>query len=134
MNTIKIVCISLLVGFLFSCSANQIQLQSQIVSSIAEDTDTVFVLKEEVIVKASNVKATTLKAGTRWSKVGSIDKGAVYCTKDQVVIVNSFNVHEGYIVVDQDKVVGYYLPIENTFIQSKPTSINFSIMETQHEN
>ncbi|MBL4868802.1 MAG: hypothetical protein JKY67_20760 [Pseudomonadales bacterium] len=123
MKTIKMVWISTLVVFIGACSANQIKLQSTILH--ADNSDRVFVLKEGVTIKASHAKPTTLKSGTKWLKVGSIDKGAVYRTKDQVVIVNSFNTHEGYIVVEQNNVVGYYLPIEKTFIETKPMLINF---------
>jgi hypothetical protein len=86
-------------------------------------------LKESVTIKAYNATPSVLNAGTTWFEVGYINQGDVYRTKDQVVIVNSFDVHEAYIVVKDSTVVGYYLPIENTFIESEPMSINLSKME-----
>lgn len=127
----KVVVCLLVAGVLASCSTNQVKLQSQLITS--NDSNTVFELKEGVTIKASNAKSTELKPGTRWMKVGLIDQGVVYRTKDQVVIVNSFNVHEGYIVIDQDNVVGYYLPVEKTFVETKPVVINLSKMEIKNE-
>ncbi len=96
-----------LVVFLFSCAAQQVQLKSSLIPS--KDTSPKYVLEENVTIKAPNAAATTLKAGTSWLIVGELDEGIVYRTKDQVVIVNSFNVHEGFIVIKNDNVVGYYL-------------------------
>ena len=113
-----------------SCSANQIILQSQFVPL---DASLLFKLQENVTVKAANARPSILNAGTHWMQVGFIDQGNVYKAKDQIVIVNSFNVHEGYIVVNDSVVVGYYLPVENTFIESKPTQINIQKLELSNE-
>ena len=114
-----------------SCSANQIILQSQFVPS---DASLLFKLQENVTIKATNARPSILNAGTHWMQVGFIDQGNVYKAKDQIVIVNSFNVHEGYIVVNDSVVVGYYLPVENTFIESKPTQINIQKLELSNEH
>ena len=87
---------------------------------VRSDDSSVFVLDEAVSIKASNAKASALKAGTTWKQVGTIEQGVVYRTKDQVVIVNSFDVHEAYIVVRDARVVGYYLPVERAYIAVEP--------------
>lgn len=115
---------------LAACSANQVKLHSQISPS---NSLLIFELKNDVTIKASNAKASKLNAGTKWSEIGTIEQGSVYRTKDQVVIVNSFNVHEGYIVVKDSQVVGYYLPVEGTFIESKSVPINFIKMGNINE-
>ncbi len=127
MNKLNTISVFLLSSLLISCSAKQLPLQSQI--EIAKEQKAFFQLNDEVEIKATNAKPTILKPGTRWMLVGSINQGEVYRTKDQVVIVNSFNVHEGYIVVEHNSVVGYYLPVEKTFVESIHTPIKFSNME-----
>lgn len=126
----KKTCCLIFIMLMTSCSANQIILQSQFVPS---DASLLFKLQENVTVKAANARPSILNAGTHWMQVGFIDQGNVYKAKDQIVIVNSFNVHEGYIVVNDSVVVGYYLPVENTFIESKPTQINIQKLELSNE-
>jgi len=127
---LKKTCCLIFIMLMTSCSANQIILQSQFVPS---DASLLFKLQENVTVKAANARPSILNAGTHWMQVGFIDQGNVYKAKDQIVIVNSFNVHEGYIVVNDSVVVGYYLPVENTFIESKPTQINIQKLELSNE-
>lgn len=116
--------------FLIACSATQIKLDSELIPS---NSASVFELANGVSIQASNSRASVLNAGTKWVEVGTIEQGVVYRTKDQVVIVNSFNVHEGYIVVRESQVVGYYLPVEKTFVESKPVLINLLEMEKNNE-
>ena len=124
MNKVKLSWLFLISILIISCSARQIVLQSQLEAT--NDQDTIYILNEELSIQASNAKPTILLSGTTWTQVGSIDQGTVYRTKDQVVIVNSFNVHEGYIVINEENVTGYYLPIEKTFIEVKPVPIKLS--------
>jgi hypothetical protein len=119
-----VMCSLFLCVILSSCSVQQAPLQSALVASA--DPTAVYVLEKETAVKAGNAANTTLRSGTTWLLVGSIEKGNVFKTKDQVVVVNSFNVHEAYIVVQGDTVVGYYLPVEKTFVKSKPVKIILS--------
>lgn len=120
----------LIVLLLVACSVNQVKLHNQL--SPLNNLN-VFELKEGITIKANNASASILNAGTKWREIGTINQGSVYRTKDQVVIVNSFNVYEGYIVVKDSKVVGYYLPIEQTFVETKPISINLVEVEKNNE-
>ncbi len=85
-----------------------------------------FRLTRETDPSLSVGSAKTLRAGTRWELVGTIAQGEVYRTRDQVVTVKSDHVHEGYIVVRQGALVGFYLPVERTFSPatgSQPLSV-----------
>lgn len=57
----------------------------------------------------------TLKKGTRWMPAGRLSEGDVYRSHDQVLTVEASNIHEAWLVVRQNKVVGYYLIVEKTF-------------------
>lgn len=120
------------VAVLSGCSATQIQTLSQIKDPL--NSHIRYQLDNNVTVKASKTADTLLREGTIWQEVGRLDEGVVYRTKDQVVIVNSFNVHEGYIVIQGHQVAGYYLPIEKTFVQSQPADISLTKMESSDEN
>ena len=108
------------IAVLTACSVKQLELDSQLSPS---SSDITYVLQESVVVRIPNSSDTALRAGTRWREVGTIAQGTVFRTKDQVVIVNSFNVHEGYVVANDGKIVGFYLPIAKTFVASKPVSL-----------
>ena len=56
-----------------------------------------------------------MKKGTTWDFVGTISSGDVFRTKDQILTVEASNIHEAYIVVSSDKLVGFYLPVEKSF-------------------
>jgi hypothetical protein len=68
-----------------------------------------------------------LRKGTRWTWVGRLTTGDVYRTRDQVLTVEASNMHEAYIVVGTGQVVGFYLPVERTFvpISGAPVAIGF---------
>ncbi|MBT8101157.1 MAG: hypothetical protein KJO82_15485 [Gammaproteobacteria bacterium] len=109
------------------CSA---QLEQRAAPMRVQSTNLSYVLQNSVELKAARAARTELRAGTRWTKIGEIEQGDVYETKDQVVIVNSFDVHEASIVVANQSVVGYYLKIENAFVAVEPVPIVLS-RETQ---
>ena len=74
-----------------------------------------FMLEKEETVDLGTGYTRVLKAGTKWDYVGKIQNGDVFKTKDQVLTVEASNIHEAYIVVASEKVVGFYLPVERTF-------------------
>jgi len=118
---------SILMVFLLSaCSTTQVRLASELQPS---SNTAIYELKYSVKIQAANANASTLKQGTTWAEVGAIEQGTVYRTKDQVVIVNSFDVHEGYIVIKDAQVVGYYLPVEKTFVETEPKAISLNKKE-----
>jgi len=108
-------------ALLTACSAQQINTLTPLNTTTSSTLP--MVLIDDVTLKAKNAKATNLRAGTRWLRVGSIEQGDVYKTNDQVVIVNSFDVHEASIVIDEDIIVGYFLNLEETFVEAKPVKI-----------
>jgi hypothetical protein len=74
-----------------------------------------FVLVNEVDVSLDTTYSSKLKSGTVWNFVGTISEGDVFKTKDQVLTIEGSNIFEAYIVLLSNKLVGFYLPVENTF-------------------
>ena len=83
------------------------------------------VLAEEISVYAKRASRTVLRSGTSWVRVGAINEGYVYATKDQVVVVNSFNVHEADIVLDGREIVGFFTKLEHQFIPARRSEVVF---------
>lgn len=108
--------------FLAACAPPVTQLPTQLMPGMGKS----FRLTREVEADISTGRSTTLRAGTRWELVGTVSMGEVYRTRDQVVTVRGDGVHEGYIVVREGTLVGFYLPVERAFCpvaQSQPLAI-----------
>ena len=75
-----------------------------------------FILVKEVKATFGTGFPTFLKAGTVWRCVGAIEAGAVYFTDDQIVKVEASNIYEARIVISDRRLVGFYLPVEKTFV------------------
>lgn len=72
-------------------------------------------------VRLSTGYKTTIKPKTNWTLVGTIAQGEVYKPRDQVLTVEGYDVHEAYLVVSGDELVGFYLPVEHNFAPISPT-------------
>ena len=109
-----------------ACTVPQIALVSPLT---AVDDKTKFVLRENLTVEPQNSKPTVLKRGTVWRRIGTIEQGNVFSTQDQVVIVNSFNVHEADIVTRNGSIVGLLLKVSDTFVGTKHIPIKLESEE-----
>jgi len=110
------------VVLLSSCAPTIVQEPTQ----LAAGTGKSFRLTRAAEVRLSTGYSTTLRANTRWELVGTISQGEVYRTRDQVVTLEGAHIHEGYVVVKQGALVGFYLPVERTFSPvtgSQPLSV-----------
>jgi len=75
-------------------------------------------LKEEVkITQTPCGYHRTLKQGSNWDLIGSIPEGNVYKPRDQVLTVECSNIYEAYLVVMNQSMVGFYLPVEKGFVE-----------------
>jgi hypothetical protein len=78
-------------------------------------TNRSFKLDSEVTVHLDTGYDRVLKKDSRWACVGVTPEGDVFRTKDQILTVEGSNIHEAYIVVKSQNLVGFYLPVERTF-------------------
>lgn len=97
--------------FVTACAPPVAQLPTQLTPGTGKS----FRLMREVEADISTGRSTTLRASTRWDLVGTVSMGEVYRTRDQVVTVRGDGVHEGFIVVREKTLVGFYLPVERAF-------------------
>lgn len=82
--------------------------------------DQAWVLRDDLKVLIASGWATPLKKGTIWKRVGRIAEGDVIATRDQILTVEASNVFEAQPVINQGKVVGFFLPVEKSFTPADP--------------
>jgi hypothetical protein len=107
-------------SLVFSSCAAPVKQQSAGVLEPAQAPKQFRVL-EEVDVSMSTGYKTKIKAETNWTLAGTIVQGEVYKSRDQVLTVEGYDVHEAYLVVSGDELVGFYLPVEHNFAPILPT-------------
>jgi hypothetical protein len=78
------------------------------------------VLSGEVPLTNTPCYSRTLRKTTRWNQVGTIAEGDVLRSKDQVLTLECSNVHEAYLVMSGDKLIGFFLPFEKGFVPHSP--------------
>ncbi|HSD61079.1 MAG TPA: hypothetical protein VLC55_09520 [Burkholderiales bacterium] len=85
----------------------------------------VITIPSNIVVEVGTSYPRTIKGGSRWIPVGVLREGRVYKSADSVFTLEGAHVHEAYLVIDEDILVGFYLPVEKAFapMESKP-SIN----------
>lgn len=105
-----------------ACSITQIPVTEGITSDANES---VVILHAPVVIELDHAKPVLLRAETSWARIGEIPQGTVYKTADQLIVVESFNTRQAYIVVNEERVVGYFLPVENSFVKVTPVEIVF---------
>ena len=110
----------MLTSLLFSSCAAPVKQQPAGVMQPAQAPKQFLVL-EEVEVRLSTGYKTTIRPQTNWALAGTIAQGEVYKSRDQVLTVEGYDVHEAYLVVSGDELVGFYLPVEHNFAPISPT-------------
>ncbi|MCP3932817.1 MAG: hypothetical protein GY705_27405 [Bacteroidetes bacterium] len=74
-----------------------------------------FKLQDEVNVSLGTGYSRTLNKGTEWHYVSTISQGDIFKTNDQILTVEGSNIFEAFIVVSDKQLVGFFLPVEETY-------------------
>ncbi len=112
---------------LVACSATVVNLAEAMDESDLDPTR--YRLAEAITIEAPRTADLELRADTQWFHIGTISHGRVFDTKDQVIIVNSFNVYEAAIVVKDGNIVGYYPKVAKAFVATRPVPLEFVKVE-----
>jgi hypothetical protein len=84
------------------------------------------VLSQALEVRLDTGYIRMLKAGTEWQAVGSLPQGTVHRAFNDVFTLEGAHVHEAYLVVQGEQLVGFYLPAERGFSRlNQPQPIHF---------
>src|SRR5687768_14296820 len=79
-----------------------------------QPTETIEVLND-VSISVGVGYQRMIPRGSAWTRVGRVAEGDVYKPLDRVFTVEGAHVHEAYLVLAGDRVVGFYLPVERAF-------------------
>jgi hypothetical protein len=82
---------------------------------IAEQPAVTIEVLQEASVRVGPGYDRKIPKGSVWTSVGRIPEGQVFKPVDRVFTVEGAHVHEAYLVLDGDRVVGFYLPVERAF-------------------
>lgn len=83
-------------------------------------------IQQSVEVKFDTGYSRFIKANSRWLKIGQVSQGGVYKPINDVFTVEGSHIHEAYLIIEKDKLVGFYLPYERGVSLLK-SSLNLSI-------
>lgn len=114
-------CIGIVLLLLAGCAFDVIHLrQVPARFEAASGADESWVLAQDVTVRLEQGYAAPLRKGTTWHRVGRIEQGDVFRTKEQIVTVEASNVYEAELVMSGNAIVGFYLPYERAFTAADP--------------
>lgn len=72
-------------------------------------------ITDEVHIDLGTGYSRKLKKGTKWKYVNTINQGDIFRTNDQILTVEGSNIYEAFIVVSKKQLVGFFLPVEETY-------------------
>jgi len=75
-----------------------------------------WVLQQPQSIGVGSGFPTRLRQGTHWQRAGTIPQGDVFRTGDQIVTVEASNTFEAMVVLRDNTLVGFYLPVEHSFV------------------
>ncbi|WP_230958993.1 hypothetical protein [Burkholderia stagnalis] len=68
------------------------------------------VVQQEAIIHLSTGFDRRIAAGTQWRFVGTLPQGRVFRAVNKVFAIVGRQEHEAYLVLDDNRLVGFYLP------------------------
>jgi hypothetical protein len=109
--------LSLLLSFLLLCGcASQVVTEGTQLPVYQENQPAKFIqIEVEVRVSSSSGYSRVIKSCSKWEYVGLITKGNVYKPIGHIFTIEGYHVHEAYLVVNDKRLIGFYLPVENAF-------------------
>jgi hypothetical protein len=123
--TLLALCASLLAG----CASEVIRSPSQLDAASGSPVRR-YVVTEQVAFRLDSGNTRTIAAGTEFVRIGALRQGFVLKPTRTVMTVEGAHMHEAYLVVDRERIVGFYLPVEQAY---SPLSIAVSIPLQQRE-
>ena len=113
---------------LCACSAAVRQAPAGFTALAPESPRPVMTVTAPLSVQLDTAYRRSVAGGSRWVRVGRLAQGEVYKPHRDVFTIEGAHIHEAYLVVDHDRLVGFYLPAERAF---SPLSQQLPIHFTQ---
>jgi hypothetical protein len=99
---------------LAACASEVVRRPAQLTAAIEAEGGTFEALKP-ASVKVGPGYERNIDVRSRWTRVGRIPEGDVYKPVGRVFTVEGAHIHEAYLVLDGDRIAGFYLPVERAF-------------------
>ena len=96
------------------CAPEVMRQPTELVLAGDSSATTIEVLADKTITVGPGYKRV-IPRGSLWKLVGRSPEGDVYRPVDRVLTVEGAQIHEAYLVLNEDKMVGFYLPVERAF-------------------
>jgi hypothetical protein len=97
---------------LAACAAEVVRRPTELTAAPAPKA---YVLGTSVEITLDSKYRRHLGAGTELAEIGSVREGRVLKPVNAVLTVEGAHMHEAYAVVQGDRLVGFYLPVEKSF-------------------
>ena len=121
MFKILISCI-FIVASLIGCASEVLRSPTQLIECDSTQYKRVITFTDDVFIKLSSGYSRVLKKSTKWQFVGTIKEGNVFKPVDTIFTIEGAHVREACLVIFNNRLIGFYLPGENSF-SSLATSI-----------
>lgn len=99
---------------LTGCAPEIVRRPTQLTPVTEQPGGTIEIL-EDASVSVGPGYERVIGRGTVWTRIGRSTEGEVFKPVDRVFTVEGAHIHEAYLVLDGDRVVGFYLPVERAF-------------------
>jgi len=99
---------------LVACAPEVVRRPTQLTSVEEQAKDTIEI-GETVPVSVGPGYRRVIRRGSLWTRIGRSVEGEVFKPVDGVFTVEGAQIHEAYLVLDGDRLVGFYLPVERAF-------------------
>jgi hypothetical protein len=80
-------------------------------------------LSDEALIQLSGGYSRVLPKGSVWELRGRVPEGAVYRRADGIFTIEGAHIHEAYLVLEGDRLVGFYLPFEQAYSPTRPVPL-----------
>jgi len=87
-----------------------------------------FITTHAVSIKLDSGYQRSINSGVEFIEAGAINYGTVLRPTKTVFTVEGAHSHEAYLVVNKERIVGFYLPVEKAFSPLSPPVV-LSIQE-----
>lgn len=112
-----------LLGLFAGCASEVVRTEATLGPAAAGERSRIE-LADAATVRSSSGYSRVLPAGSTWELRGTLPQGSVYRRVDGIFTVEGAHVHEAFLVVSGNRVVGYYLPVEQAFSPAEAVSLS----------
>jgi hypothetical protein len=105
----------LLIAMLLGCASEVYRTPTPFTAASSERQHPTLRVREPLNVTLSTGYTRLIRQNSTWGYVGTTPQGAVYRPIDGVFAIEGANMHEAYLVMANDELVGFYLPGEGAF-------------------